>query len=277
MRRLVVDLLRRVLLTKRTRVVKTADVRLPLLSLLSLGFSLSVPAWCADLAGFDVSLDVPHGQARWEATVSNPDAEAATDVLLQLSVNGVWVWKQVLPPIAPGSSARVSETVSALDPFKLLDGGYVLQLSLIENAALKAERACALLAPDKVDSTLEYFHALAGRTGFIPEGELVNRRLGEVQSRLVLLNLEDVELRRKGKNLYKTDPAATVLGKIVARFKKREASESPAYVRDVYDDLGRELYRARSALPHFLFFKSPRRAAYDALIVELLKNGELKR
>jgi hypothetical protein len=159
-----------------------------------------------------------------------------------------------------------------LDPMKLINTGvrYAVEIKIADTVL---ETVTGILGSNQpLIDIINYLDLLANEKEMELVGVSNYDRLMQVFHQILDLNLDDVKANKKGKNVYKRNPEATVIGKIV-KIKKTNSQTKRAL--EVYDALGRGFYKksTRKILP--IFLGMGRRRSYENLCEDLTLNGKL--
>lgn len=197
------------------------------------------------------------------STVQTPRAVSAS-----LYLNGRSVNTAIAGQLVGGENRPIELSFSNVDPMDLISGRVKASviLSMGDSAADQAEVALSI---PNVDAALaSYFNVLANGRGFVPVGASTESQIDEVRQTIVGNNQAETKNLKKGPNVYKKTPDATIPGMLAKSFEA--TTQSPAS-RDAYDVLAKAMWPARKNLKNFLFFGGKKKS-YDQLVQRMAKS-----
>lgn len=195
------------------------------------------------------------------------------NVQVTLKLNNRDVMTQNLGNIDAGNSPQSVLTFSNIDPLELIRRNVNALITVSMNGSILDQAGVELTVDDPELELARYFTQVANGRGLVPAGVSRENRLSDLRLSLSRINEEETRsMRKNGPNLWKKDPGATMVGKLVEL--KTSTDQSEAAVKQ-FDQLAKQLWEARKNLPKFLFIKSGKRGAYEGLVKRLSKSGKL--
>jgi hypothetical protein len=192
------------------------------------------------------------------ATVRTPGTVSAT-----LSLNGQAVTTSQLGFLDPGASTGAVLSFSGVDPLSFINGPETATVTVTMNGVTMESQGTALSAGQA--DLVKYFNQLANGRGFVPASVNRDDRLADVQKQLVAADDAETKAHRSGEDIWRTQPATTVVGMCVAEFK---ASAQTDASKAAWTRLAQAFWSEQTNLRKFIV-NMPKRAHYDALVKQL--------
>jgi hypothetical protein len=185
-------------------------------------------------------------------------------ITLELKISGNIVKTVVAGSMNPGEKKSYSLDFSGIDPLVWISNALPTEIVLKYNDAVFGTRAFSMSGNGDVGLLASYYDMLINDKGVVPAGKNRDDRINEVNHILVADNVAEVqrEIDASG-NGYKSNPEATVPGKIALAKRGRSAQSNAAI--SFYTRLADTMAPEGKKFKSFLFIHPKRDAYYEIL------------
>ncbi len=157
------------------------------------------------------------GTGIFSLTITNIATVALNGTIsLELLIDGVVRKTIIAEAMKPGEVRNYSLDFQNQDPITWIEKGHKSEILVKYNNVVFAKSAQTMMVADQMVSLASYYVKLINEKGFVPAGKSPESRLEEVRNKIVSANSAEVDRIKEGTgNTYRTDPSATIPGKIL--------------------------------------------------------------
>lgn len=225
------------------------------------------------ITGSRQRLDINAGSGEVYATVTNMSTVQTPGlVTVALKLNGRDVITQQVGHVQAGDSVEVVLPFSNVDSFSFINGEVKATVVLAMNGTQTDIGELKLAAANREEGLASYFNALANGKGYVPSNQDRSDRLAEVAKVVAQINDQETRDHRSGSNLFKHNPDALMVGKLVRVYRSAVQSTE---AKEAYYNLAKALWPARKNLRKFLWIRGPKRKAFENMVKELAGGRKL--